>query len=56
MDRWSQLREWIKQEALRVDSFTISTILILAKMREIEEEDRREMRAAYLQEPFDGEL
>jgi len=55
MNRWEELREWIKQEALRADSFTISTILILAKMREIEEMDRREMLSFYQQEPFDGE-
>lgn len=55
MDRWTTLKDWIKKEALRTDSSSVSTIRILEKMREIEESDRREIRAICVQGQFDGE-
>lgn len=53
MDRWDRLKRWlIDSENKNIDNTT--AILFLSKMREIEEEDRRESRAIYCTS-FDGE-
>lgn len=53
MDRWSELKQWlIEHNGSTTESLFV--LEVLSKMREIEERDRREMRAIY-QTPFDGE-
>ena len=55
MDRWITLKEFVKREMSRTDSWMVSGNLIIEKMYEIEKEDRAERRAIYFEEPFDGE-